>query len=93
MLEGQRSFTIYCEVLRAEVNFSSGSGIANPPKIIYGRYFDLINDIYVNYPFKPYVVAVKAKSVLQENRGKGGFDLVWTPTKITLISTTSSMPK
>ena len=92
MLEGQSMFTIYSEVLRAEVTFSSGSGIANPPKVNYGRYFELINDIYSYGAYRrPYVVAVKAKSVLQENWGRGGFDLVWTPIKITLISTCSSL--
>jgi len=92
MLEGQSMFTIYSEVLRAEVTFFSGSGIANPPKVNYGRYFELINDIYsYGADRRPYVVAVKAKSVLQENWGRGGFDLVWTPIKITLISTSSSL--
>ena len=32
-----------------------------------------------------------AKSVLKKNLGRGGFDLVWTPIKITLISTCSSL--
>ena len=72
MLEGTSMFTIYSEVLRAEVNFSSGSGIANPPKVSYGKYFDLINDIYVYGAARPYVVAVKAKSVFQKNWGRGG---------------------
>ena len=91
MLEGTRMFTIYSEVIRAEVTFESGDGIANPPKVNYGRYFELINDIYSYGAGRPYVVAVKAKSVLQKNWGSGGFDLVWTPIKITLISTCSSL--
>ena len=91
MLEGTRMFTIYSEVIRAEVTFMSGDGIANPPKVNYGRYFELINDIYIYGAGRPYVVAVKAKSVLQKNWGRGGFDLVWTPIKITLISTCSSL--
>ena len=91
MLEGTRMFTIYSEVIRAEVTFMSGDGIANPPKVNYGRYFELINDIYNYGAGRPYVVAVKAKSVLQKNWGSGGFDLVWTPIKITLISTCSSL--
>ena len=37
MLEGTEMFTIYSEVLRAEVTFLSGDGIANPPKVNYGR--------------------------------------------------------
>lgn len=92
MLEGTKMFTIYSEVIRAEVTFFYGDGIANPPKVNYGRYFELINDIYTYGAYRrPYVVAVKAKSVLQKNWGTGGFDLVWTPIKITLISTCSSL--
>ncbi len=91
MLEGTEMFTIYSEVIRAEVTFFSGDGIANPPKVNYGRYSELINDIYNYGAGRPYVVAVKAKSVLKKNLGRGGFDLVWTPIKITLISTCSSL--
>ena len=91
MLEGTEMFTIYSEVLRAEVTFLSGDGIANPPKVNYGRYSELINDIYNYGAARPYVVAVMAKSVLKKNLGRGGFDLVWTPIKITLISTCSSL--
>ena len=91
MLEGTRMFTIYSEVIRAEATFFSGDGIANPPKVNYGRYSELINDIYNYGAARPYVVAVMAKSVLKKNLGRGGFDLVWTPIKITLISTCSSL--
>jgi len=97
LLEGERMFTLYCEDLRSEVTFRSGLGIKNPPKIDYGRFSNLINNMDINYPFIPYVIRVKAKSVLQFNDTDDNianqYKLVWTPIKITLISTTSSMPK
>ena len=92
MGHGQKSFTLYSEDLGTEVYFSSGRGIKNPPNIDYGRFYNLINDNIFYYQFLPYVIRVKAKSVLQEGHG-GGNQLVWTPTKITLISTSSTLPK
>ena len=88
---GQKRFTLYCEDLGTEVSFSSGDGIKNPPNINYGRFFNLIND-NIYYQFLPYIIRVKAKSVLQEGHG-GGNQLVWTPIQITLISTSSTLPK
>lgn len=94
MLEGFESFTLYCEDLQKEVTFNSGFGIKNPPKVSYGRFSDLIWEIYtVGASNGNYVLRVKAKSVYQYNDMSGRTDIVWTPTKITLISTSSSLPK
>jgi|688.fasta_scaffold345607_2 hypothetical protein len=94
MLEGFMSFTLYCEDLQKKVTFNSGFGIKNPPKVSYGRYSDLIWDIYTfGASNGSYVLRVKAKSVYQYNDMSGRTDIVWTPTKITLISTSSTLPK
>ena len=94
MLEGFKLFTLYCEDLQKEVTFNSGFGIKNPPKVSYGRFSDLIWEIYtVSASNGNYVLRVKAKSVYQYNDMSGTTDIVWTPTKITLISTSSTLPK
>jgi hypothetical protein len=97
LLEGNRYFTLYCEDLKSEVKFISGLGIKNPPNIDNGRFSYLINNMDINYPFIPYVMRVKAKSVLRfddtDDNIANQYKIVWTPIKITLISTTSSMPK
>ena len=94
MLEGFMSFTLYCEDLQKEVTFNSGFGIKNPPKASYGRYSDLIWDIYTfGASNGRYVLRVKAKSVYQYNDMSGRTDIVWTPIRITLISTSSTLPK
>lgn len=94
MIEGFMSFTLFCEDLQKEVTFNSGFGIKNPPKVSYGRYSDIIWDIYTfGTSNGSYVLRVKAKSVYQYNDMSGRTDIVWTPTKITLISTSSTLPK
>jgi hypothetical protein len=94
MLEGFMSFTLYCEDLQKDVTFNSGFGIKNPPKVSYGRFSDVIWNIYTfGASNGNYVLSVKAKSIYQYNDMSGRTDIVWTPTKITLISTSSTLPK
>jgi hypothetical protein len=98
MNHGFKMFSIYSEDLRSEVNFNSGFGIKNPPNVNYGRFKSLLGWIDADcQDCLNYVVRVKAKSVYQyDDRADNIADrykIVWTPTKITLISTTSSMPK
>lgn len=94
MHEGFKVLSLYCEDLKGEVVFNSGFGIKNPPKVNYGRFPELISDIYsLNSGSGSYVLRVKAKSVYQYNDLSGKTDLVWTPIKITLISTSYTMPR
>jgi hypothetical protein len=94
MLEGFMSFTLYCEDLQKDVTFNSGFGIKNPPKVSYGRFSEVLWDIYTfGASNGSYVLRVKAKSVYQYNDMSGTTNIVWTPTKITLISTSSTLPK
>ena len=94
MIEGFLLFTLYCEDIQREVVFNSGFGIKNPPKVSYGRFSDLIWDIYTFGVINGnYVLRVKAKSVYQYSDASGRTEIVWTPTKITLISTSSTLPK
>lgn len=94
MIEGFKVLSLYCEDLRGEVVFNSGFGIKNPPKVNYGRFSELINDIYsFNTGHGNYVLRVKAKSVYQYDDMSGKTNLVWTPIKITLISTSYTMPQ
>ena len=94
MLEGFLLFTLYCEDIQREVVFNSGFGIKNPPKVSYGRFSDLIWDIYTfGVNNGKYVLRVKAKSVYQYSHMSDRTEIVWTPIKITLISTSSTLPK
>lgn len=94
MIEGFKVLSLYCEDLKGEVVFNSGIGIKNPPNVNYGRFPDLISDIYsFDIGRGDYVLRIKAKSVYQYNDMSGKTDLVWTPIKITLISTSYTKPK
>ena len=94
MNHGFLSFSLYCEDLQKEVTFNSGFGIKNPPMVSYGRFSDVINEIYtVGENYGNYVLGVKAISVYQYNDRSDKTNIVWTPTKITLISTSSTLPK
>ena len=98
MNHGFKMFTIYSEDLRCEVKFDSGFGIKNPPNVNYGRFGSMLGWIDADcQECINYVVRVNAKSVYQYNDMADNiadqYKLVWTPIKITLISTTSSMPK
>jgi hypothetical protein len=94
MIEGHTSFTLYCEDLGREVTFNSGHGIKNPPNVSYGRHKAILQ--YIDLDCREcinYVVRVKAISVIENlcwvDNGKK-YDIVWTPVKITLISTCNS---
>ena len=98
MNHGFKMFKIYSEDLRSEVKFDSGFGIKNPPKVDFGRFESMLGWIDADCrECINYVVRVKAKSVYQyDDRADNIADqykLVWTPTKITLISTSSTLPK
>jgi len=94
MIEGFQILSLYCEDLQREVIFNSGFGIKNSPKVNYGRFSELISNIYsFGSGEGKYVLRVKAKSVYQYNDLSGKTEIVWTPTKITLISTLYAKPK
>lgn len=98
MNHGFKMFTIYSEDLRSEVKFNSGFGIKNPPKVDFGRFESMLGWIDADCrECINYVVRVKAKSVYEyDNRGDNianQYKIVWTPIKITLISTSSTLPK
>ena len=87
MIEGYFMFTLYCEDIRKEVTFHRGFGIKNPPKVTYGRFGSILE--YIDKDCREcinYVVRVKAISVYQQSFGEQGYDLVWSPVRITLIS-------
>ena len=92
-MHGSESLSMYCLGSKENVHFTSGIGIKNPPKstidkiadsLIYGL---IMQGVRID---KRYIFRVNAKSVFFRDHGAETDDIVWTPTKITLISTSST---
>ena len=95
-IHGSKSIGMYCLDNKTSVLFISGVGIKNQPRIIMDKIVDsLIYDFTMHgiKIDKNYIFRVKAKSVFFRAHGAEEDDIVWTPTKITLISTSSTLPK
>ena len=95
-IHGSNSIGMYCLDSKKNVRFISGVGIKNPPRIIMDKIVDSLIYDYTMQGIKidkNYIFRVKAKSVFFRAHGSEDDDIVWTPTKITLISTSSTLPK
>lgn len=96
IMHGYESLEMYCSDSKKSVSFISGFGIKNPPKVKYDKLSDsLIHDMTTSgiRIGKNFIFRVNAKSVFFRYHGGEKDEIVWTPTKITLISTSSTIPK
>jgi hypothetical protein len=94
IMHGNEFLRMYCLDGKKNVTFTSGIGIKNPPKSKNDKISDsLIYDLIMlgKGIDKRYVFRVKAKSVFFRDHGAEENDIVWTPTKITLLSNSSSL--
>ncbi len=94
IMHGNEFLTMYCFNGKKNVTFTSGIGIKNPPKSKNDKISDsLIYDLIMlgKGIDKRYIFRVKAKSVFFRDHGAEENDIVWTPTKITLLSNSSSL--
>ena len=95
-MHGHESLGMYCLGSKKDVLFTSGVGIKNPPKSTIDKISDsLIYDLIMlgKRIDKRYIFRVTAKSVFFRDHGAEEDDIVWTPTKITLIRKSSTFPK
>ena len=93
-MHGHESLGMYCLGSKKDVLFTSGVGIKNPPKSTIDKISDsLIYDLIMlgKRIDKRYIFRVTAKSVFFRDHGAEEDDIVWTPTKITLLSTSSTL--
>ena len=94
IMHGNEFLRMYCLDGKKNVTFTSGVGIKNPPKSKNDKISDsLIYDLIMlgKGIDKRYIFRVKAKSVFFRDHGAEENDIVWTPTKITLLSTSSTL--
>jgi len=95
-MHGNELLGMYCLGSKKDVLFTSGVGIKNPPKSTIDKISDsLIYDLIMlsKRIDKRYIFRVTAKSVFFRDHGAEEDDIVWTPTKITLIRNSSTFPK
>jgi hypothetical protein len=95
-MHGNELLGMYCLGSKKDVLFTSGVGIKNPPKSTIDKISDsLIYDLIMlgKRIDKRYIFRVTAKSVFFRDHGAEEDDIVWTPTKITLIKNSSTFPK
>jgi hypothetical protein len=96
IMHGNEFLGMHCFDGKKNVTFMSGVGIKNPPKSTIDKNAEsMIYDLImrsVNID-KRNIFRVKAKSVFFRDHGAETDIIVWTPTKITLISNSSRLPQ